>query len=218
MVLPESQTFSCLSLPAPTPPLFLLLLFLPAPQQRPALLNSPRVSLPPLSPLNPGCKRASCRAGGARVTRVTHSPDHTAPGSHTQCCLLPMPQPFPMELKTHPNQTPSLRAAVPGWEGEGWQNRRPAILLLAWDAVPETIAPLSCRRWSEGQLLHRRGEGYNPQQENHIFHSNLLHPLPPTAADPVLIPGRRAKAPGMWCAQRLGQRKPSRLRAPQLGG
>lgn len=86
--------------------------------------------------------------------------------------------------------------------GEGWQNCRPAILLLAWDAVPETIAPLSCRRWSEGQLLHQRGEGYNPRQENHIFHSNLLRPLSLTAAHPILIPGRRAKAPGMWSAER----------------
>lgn len=111
--------------------------------------------------------------------------DHTTPGSHPQRCRPPTPPPSPEGGKTHPKQTLSLRAGIPGREGEGWRNCRPAFLLLAWDAVPETIAPLSSRRWSEGQLLHQRGEGCNPQQENHIFHSNLLRSLSPTAALPI---------------------------------
>lgn len=107
-----------------------------------------------------------------------------------------MPRPFPTGLKTHPNQTLSPQAGIPGWEGEGWQNCRPAILLLAWDAVPETIAPLSCRRWSEGQLLHQRGEGYNPRQENHIFHSNMLRPLFSHSRAPNFNPWAESKGSG----------------------
>lgn len=157
------------------------------------------------------------------MTPGSHIPrDHTMPGSHTQGCRPPMPRPFPAGVKTHPNQMLPLRAGIPGWEAEGWQNCRPAILLLAWDAVPETIAPLSCRRWSEVQLLHQRGEGYSPQQENHIFHSNLLHLPSPTTTDPVLIPGRQSQGSrDVVCREGSGRgsrARTERLLAPQLGG